>query len=445
MIITLIFVTIAILWYVCWFLFDKRLTCPVMLMMTGYLCCSGAACLSNFVIEFDYHWITYVIVFVSVGLFIVTSYICRSVFNRKSVCLVRQLDIIYISPWVLIVHAVCVVFCFVISVYLFVDILDSVGIGADFLNAIPKMRALIVENPDIFNDNKFLFVNQIKKIFAITGYLFSAIWCRNCILRKHLELNSLLFANVFLCFALTFTEGGRGSIVAFVLSVLVLFCMYNETYRNWRLRFDTRTVLMLPIVFVGCCIVFFSLLWVTGREHGDFSFYSFIFHVSEYLGCSLPLLDNFLTTTDILSFHDGIVGNETMHSIITQLIKFNIIDGDIYNINLEFRPGVYPGNIYTAMRSYIHDYGLFGIIVLPILYATIASALYYLSSRYLNMVAVPVLLILYAKLSYPIFTDFVRCYFFQSFFDINIIVICFGTFLIKNFFVKTGLIRTINK
>lgn len=250
-----------------------------------------------------------------------------------------------------------------------------------------------------------------------------------------------MFINICLCFALTFTEGGRGGVVAFVLSVLILLIIYKEVYCSWRLQFNIKTVFALSIIFVICCALFFSLLWITGRGQGEFSFYNFVYHISEYLGCSLPLLDNFLITTDIFSIREEIMGNETMHSIITQLIKFNVIDCELYNINLEFRPNVHSGNIYTAMRSYIHDFGIFGIILLPIIYAAIANSIYYLSNKYLRTVTIPVLLILYAKLSYPIFTDFVRCYFFQSFFDINMIVICFGVFVARNLFIKIGLIK----
>lgn len=177
--------TLVILWYVCWQLFDKRLSCPAIVIMTGYLFCAGTAFLSDFVVEFDYHWITYIVVVVNIALFIVISYICRAVFERKTVAHdINQGYSLYVAPWVLRFHGICAVLCFVVCINLFIDILSSAGIDADFFSAIPKMRDLIVNNVEIFNDNRFLFVNQIKKIFTITGYIFSVIWCRNCILKK---------------------------------------------------------------------------------------------------------------------------------------------------------------------------------------------------------------------------------------------------------------------
>lgn len=136
-----------------------------------------------------------------------------------------------------------------------------------------------------------------------------------------------------------------------------------------------------------------------------------------------------------------IIGKETFYSLVQLMSKLHITDIPLYSVHLEFRPGVYDGNVYTGFRSYIHDFGYAGLIVLPVLFSVCANWLYYAAVQASREKAVAVGLVLYATLMYPIFADFVRCFFFLSFFSINTLCLCLGVILLQLFLLKTGWMR----
>ena len=116
--------------------------------------------------------------------------------------------------------------------------------------------------------------------------------------------------------------------------------------------------------------------------------------------------------------------------------KLQLIDVPLYSVHLEFRPGVYQGNVYTAYRSYIHDFGWVGLLLLPVLFSVCANWLYYAAVRTAKKKVFSIGLIIYATLVYQIFADFVRCFFFLSFFNINTLVLIFALMILIWMFKK---------
>lgn len=121
--------------------------------------------------------------------------------------------------------------------------------------------------------------------------------------------------------------------------------------------------------------------------------------------------------------------------------KLHITDTPLYSVHLEFRPGVYDGNVYTGFRSYIHDFGYAGLVFMPILFSVCANWLYYAALKASREKMVSIGIVLYATLIYPIFADFVRCFFCLSFFSANTVCLCIGVALLQGFLLKTGWMR----
>lgn len=101
-----------------------------------------------------------------------------------------------------------------------------------------------------------------------------------------------------------------------------------------------------------------------------------MYYICCYIGGSIHLLDDFIKKPI-----DGsqIWGKETFYSIIRFIgQRFNIKDW-IYISHLEFRysNGLNVGNIYTAFRKYIYDFGYFGVIWCTALVSFIYNQIYY--------------------------------------------------------------------
>lgn len=106
-------------------------------------------------------------------------------------------------------------------------------------------------------------------------------------------------------------------------------------------------------------MVFFALLFLTGRGAGSFDMRVLWTHVQIYLARPVPLLEYFLQAP--LSGGGDIFSKETFYAINSQVIKLGLLDIPLYSPHLEFCPGVYwGGNCYTAYRSYLYDFGYAG-------------------------------------------------------------------------------------
>lgn len=138
-----------------------------------------------------------------------------------------------------------------------------------------------------------------------------------------------------------------------------------------------------------------------------------------------------------------IIGKETFFSLVQLMSRLHITDTPLYSVHLEFRPGVYDGNVYTGFRSYIHDFGYAGLLFMPIFFSVCANWLYYAALKASREKALAVGIVLYATLIYPIFADFVRCFFCLSFFSVHTLCLCLGVILVQAFFLKTRLMRIV--
>ena len=126
-----------------------------------------------------------------------------------------------------------------------------------------------------------------------------------------------------------------------------------------------------------------------------------------------------------------IFGKETFYSALQQINRLGIWEIEPYSVHLEFRPDAYEGNVYTGLRSYVNDFGYEGLIVLPVLYSVCVNWLYYASVRVSHRRPIAVGLVIYAMLMYPIFADFIRCFFFLSFFNLNTVITVLGLLLLR--------------
>lgn len=121
-----------------------------------------------------------------------------------------------------------------------------------------------------------------------------------------------------------------------------------------------------------------------------------------------------------------ILEKEAFYYALQLISHLGVLEINPYSVHLEFRLEVYEGNVYTGLRSYVNDFGYEGLIVLPVVYSVCKLALLRSSTR-----ITAAGLMLYAMLIYPIFADFIRCFFFLSFFNLNNIITVIGLIFLR--------------
>lgn len=443
MLIGLLLIAFLTIWGIAFVLFERDLACPTMLLLSGYTLSVAVAFFSDFKIPFVYHSQTVFVLIVGTLLFCIPAYAIKTCYaGGKGVHPDLPRSVIDIRSLALLLYAAGLLGTIALSFWVYRDILAEIKPTLTYAESVNAMRNYLIANPDGVKIPELFLLNQIKKVFRIAGYFLLVIWARNAVVRRSFVKDKLLFLNLILTVILFGTEGGRTGIVAYVLAGVALCFFFNRLYNNTRITISGALVVKALGVFLVASVAFYAMLYLSGRQSGALHIGALIHHVQFYLGGSIPLLDNFLLTS--LGVGGGgteIIGKETFYSLVQLMSKLHITDIPLYSVHLEFRPGVYDGNVYTGFRSYIHDFGYAGLIVLPVLFSVCANWLYYAAVQASREKALAVGLVLYATLMYPIFADFVRCFFFLSFFSINTLWLCLGVILLQLFLLKTGWMR----
>lgn len=442
MLIGLLLITFLTMWGIAFVLFERDLACPTMLLLSGYTLSVAVAFFSDFKIPFVYHSQTVFVLIVGTLLFYIPAYAIKTCYaGGKGVHPDLPRSVIDIRSLALLLYAAGLLGTIALSFWVYRDILAEIKPTLTYAESVNAMRNYLIANPDGVKIPELFLLNQIKKVFRIAGYFLLVIWARNAVVRRSFVKDKLLFLNLILTVILFGTEGGRTGVVAYVLAGVVLCFFFNRLYNNTRITISGALVVKALGVFLVASVAFYAMLYLSGRQSGALHIGALIHHVQFYLGGSIPLLDNFLLTSLGVGGGTEIIGKETFYSLVQLMSKLHITDIPLYSVHLEFRPGVYDGNVYTGFRSYIHDFGYAGLIVLPVLFSVCANWLYYAAVQASREKAVAVGLVLYATLMYPIFADFVRCFFFLSFFSINTLCLCLGVILLQLFLLKTGWMR----
>ena len=277
---------------------------------------------------------------------------------------------------------------------------------------------------------------QIASITNISAYLFLYILLFNFFSNVK-EYNKYLIFSIILSIFQSVLSGGRLSMLAIIFAGIMFYMVFY--YQKYRKKFpiNKKVILIFISSLVGGAVLFILSLAVA--RGGVITIGNFIPYITFYVGGSIEGLNQFLQNPIESS---KIFGKETFYSINFFLIRFGLYDVEPYKVHLEFREaitGANIGNIYTAYRSYIYDFGYFGLTVLPVIFSAIINYLYYTAIKIIKKINI--YLLFYSLIFWTLFFDFVRCFFFTGVFSIGmikqfLILIVLTAIFIKDFRIK---------
>lgn len=183
------------------------------------------------------------------------------------------------------------------------------------------------------------------------------------------KINYLAIINMLVSMAGSFLTGSRGVAIQVILSLIIIYLLlYRDNGGKIKL-----SVLVKPLlVLIGLLLSFRFFAKILGRDHslGLFEY------ISVYLGAPIKNLDTFLNT----GYHSSndIWGFNTF-SMQWQWIneKFSLgLPKDTINVNMQFLNGHNLGNVFTAYKDYISDFGYFGATICIVVMAFVMGYLY---------------------------------------------------------------------
>lgn len=165
-------------------------------------------------------------------------------------------------------------------------------------------------------------------------------------------------------------RSGRLPILELVFASVLLFWIFWHRVHGWRGKIKLAYILLIAVVAVGMIFAFTWLRDVVGRQNDD----DILSYITNYAGGSIQLFDMYLKDP---APANTLFGQETFRGVWSALIR-HVNIAEAYSWQLEFRSsnGVMVGNVYTALRYWIHDFGYVGLVAMTTLYALFYSKLY---------------------------------------------------------------------
>lgn len=246
---------------------------------------------------------------------------------------------------------------------------------------------------------KLNFYN-VNRIFTYSIYLTKSISYVCFFIFSYINIfKKFNFKNIFLlspiiiyCGFIILSTGRTDFIYLFVYMLVTFFILYQQKY-----NFDSRIIKKIIIYGVLTLIIFFVIFSLAGLFTGKTQSKSIYDMISLYAGSSIPALDVYLNSP---KFSNNYFGENTLFLVYNILRKFGY---DIPNLYAPYE-FVYLGkietNIYTAIRRYYEDFGIFGLNIITLLLGSFYGIFFHYSSYKKNNFFI---LILYATLCYPIF------------------------------------------
>ncbi len=356
---------------------QKSYIAPTMLLLLAFLLASGmiAANVTNWEVKIYGRFVLYI--FTAIASFAVGCLIIHLLFgmkpNRETEPLSEHQYKVFHGNYpyklMLFVSLVCTLG------YLYLMI-RNVG----FSGGVSGTLRAIYENITSGNENGFI-VNQLNEIMVAVAKIsvFQVLVLRY--IRKGRCFRLSLFLPV-ICFMLCMVVStDRNIFIRFILYCLTLWILFYAVTRAQKKQVKNGRILKKTVIIVVViALVFYGLGKVKnytssiGRMLGIYAgsgLYNFNLYLKDFSGKHLQY------------------GNSTFSSFQNLLKTFGFLGGHPQEIAahgefITYRSAngyVYSSNIYSGMRPYADDFGIWGVILFPLILGLIFELLYFLTQK----------------------------------------------------------------
>ena len=295
--------------------------------------------------------------------------------------------------------------------------------------AFSNLKSFMTVIRPMLKDNKIsigMISTQLFSICRALAYVFTFAFIWNFVKFKIKEFRYLLPVICYLIMSLL--TSGRIYLIYYIIYAFTLFFLLAKTSNYYSLK-DIVKVFIKIIFIIGIALVLFAALAnIVGRntQHSIFG------QISVYVGGPLVSFDKFLSNpTSTKSAH---FGQETLIGVYQVLGKLGLTDVEL-NRHLEYvQFGENWGNVYTAFRRYIHDFGFTSAYCLTGLISFVFTFAHEIVAKKRT---VRIIYIIYAMLAYPIPMMVIDDVLLSSMLSINTIYDLIYVIIIYKCFIRT--------
>lgn len=246
------------------------------------------------------------------------------------------------------------------------------------------------------------FVSLLGFISISIGYLYSYVIINNYIIHYNdVKLKILLqIIIVIISLVIASLSTGRTFLIKYIVVCIVMFIYLKKIYLN--INKYSIGVLIKNVKMIICALlvffVSFQLLGITTGKTGKKSTVEMIY---EYSGASIIALDISINEYNNNYIDDGrFFGEESFYGFYGFLNAMGIkVPNTILHLPFVTTGENQRTNIYTALRTYLYDFGYFGTYLVQFILGLIIGFLYSLLRKNANN---PVYLLLYGIILYGV-------------------------------------------
>lgn len=383
--------------FVVYYFNDGDILSPAFLACFAFLVSSIAAIYDCYAWDTGINLITVFVILIGLVFFVVPA----SFFSRR----MRGVDVDRREGMTINVPSVCtlIVIVFgVVAAILYVRSILSVAnvVDGDWSATMQGYRSQVSygDSDDIALPS---YVNYSFKLLMAFAYAYLFVFTNNLVIGKKVRLQYLLVPLLYCGTSLT--QASRGQIIIFLFAGVVMYWVLRSRNSERSLRVPFSAVVCIVVVLIAGLALFTMAGTLVGRT----TVKTPVDSLACYVGGSIIGLDMFLSNPGAATSPSNIFGAETFRGIYAFLSgAFNVPEWS-YSFQMEYRfaNGVNIGNLYTAFRYYIHDFGFLGMAVLTILQGIFFGAFYRMlieSKKFKSIVSFGGLLAIYSYLSIAI-------------------------------------------
>lgn len=297
--------------------------------------------------SFEMHANTFGILLGGLIIFICVSYIMQPKLDNK-VSNITEIVIKRKRVNAIIIFDIVLIILIYLTIY---RVASSEASIFDFPNTISNYRNYSVRNPMYSLPSYIVYGSKISEVCC---YIFIFAFFNNVAANKK---NTYFFIPIILELIRNFETGARMGMVNIVIAIAVaaFVFLYKRNNLNSKVRIALKYIFISILLF----FLFYYIAKILGRSFN----LSIMDYLSIYIGAPLKLLDMYLQDPHTLN---NMWGEETFYFANRFLGKYGLVNISYdYSVHLEFRyiNGHRLGNVYTAYRRWINDFGIVGFIL----------------------------------------------------------------------------------
>lgn len=398
-------------------LFDRDLFAPPTVVCISFLFSTLCAFYNENTWGLDFSSKTTIVMIIGIGTFLIGGIFGVFLSNGRNLHRfafshqVSPVQAIVIEKWK--VFAV-ILFQMFLMVAIYRELMQNVGfLGVSWAQIIHMYRheSMSMVGQDYSMKLSYL-VRQLINIDTALVFLFSYFVGNNLAIKKKIEVVYLI--PIVLGCVITFMQGFRAEMIRYWVAILVVWYTVYKRSIGWKSSKETsKMIKKMTISALIVCMVFSSVRAIVGRNvSGN---WDPLYYVTFYGGCPVVALDLFLKEPHNDNT-DDIWGKETFYFLNQSIGAWLKIPEYRYSISgkgfQRSNNGTYVGNVYTALRHPIADFGYVGLPVVMFSMGCFFTFFYCKVRRKYCTKKVDFLLLSYSYCAYTFFLYFFSAYYF---------------------------------